>query len=48
MKNWYSALLLVLTVASGHFVGCTSPKPEPTQEELQKIEAEIVAGESGL
>ena len=48
MKSWNLCLLLVLTIASCQFVGCGSAKPEPTQEDLKRIEKEIVAGESSL
>lgn len=48
MKHLNWSLSLLFAVAFCHFTGCGSAKPEPTPEELQKIEAEIVKGESAL
>jgi hypothetical protein len=48
MKKWNCFLSLTFAIVFCQFQGCTSPKPEPTQEELKKIEAEIVKGESAL
>ncbi len=48
MKKWNWSLSLLFAFLFCQFIGCASPKPEPTQEELQKIEAEIVKGESAL
>ena len=41
-------MMLGLVLACGFFAGCGSAKPEPTAEDLKRIEKEIVAGESGL
>jgi hypothetical protein len=41
-------LFLGLGVASILFLGCGSAKPEPTEEDLKKIEQEVIAGESKL
>lgn len=48
MRKLHLCLMLGLTFGCGQVVGCGSPKPEPTPEEIKKIEKEIQAGESGL
>ena len=48
MKKTHLYLILGFTLTCIFFVGCGSAKPEPTAEDLKRIEKEIVAGESAL